>query len=258
MSQKTLLFTMLALILSVGVVQKIFAQDDDARSADFIKSRTYIGLLGTSATLDQWGNLNGGYHFSYGPATVVSGAPVTEVDLIPSITREFGFGVLVGHREGPWSGEISFWRSDHTATYVNSSAVTFTNPASLQAINIDFKRYFLTQLPTQPFVSLGMSFPWLWVRGFSLVQDGSGNTLYSDDETLSGIGFNLGAGLEIYFDNNISILGGLYQRWTGFNQINGAFKIPSNKLYLDGNSNDVGALEGDGLNMYVGTTVGFE
>ncbi len=259
-----------------GFFFKALAEDDDsvgaffgAKPTDFIKSRSYIGVLGTSSTIDQWGDFNGTTGVIYGPVSF-SGPPAgetnPEIDLIPSITRTYGWGVLLGQREGPWAMEISFWRSDHTASF-SSGGATLTTPSSLSAINFDFKRYLFTQLPTQPFVSLGFSFPWLWVRQFSYIYDPTLTTILStNDETISGIGFNLGVGLEIYVDNNFSLVGGAYQRWTGFNQINGAEKIGSGGIYFDGDpsnttpsgSNNVGALEGDGLNLYVGTTFGFE
>ncbi len=228
---------------------------------DYIKSRTYIGFLGTSSTIDQWGDFNGINWLQSVPSTV-SGSVTTfypEQDLIPSINRKYGWGALVGHREGPWALEISYWRSDHTGTFTNG--VTVSNPASYQSLNFDFKRYLFTQLPTQPFIQLGLSLPWLWFRQGSYQVDTSTTppTVFNvNDETISGVGFNLGAGLEIYIGNNFSIMGAACQRWTGFNQVNGASKVANNNLYFDGNSSDVGTYEGDGLNFYVGTTFGFQ
>ena len=259
-----LLVMVLALLL--GLVKAVWADDADldtdvfgAKKTDFIKQRSYIGVIGVSATIDQWGDFNGATAIGFDPVTTVNAGVTTvtykEQDLIPAITRQFGWGVLLGHREGPWAAEISFWRSDHTGTWTGTSSgapVTFTFPASLQAINFDFKRYFFTQVPTQPFISLGVSFPWLWVQGASF-----GSTNISD-ETISGIGLNLGAGMEIYLDNNFSILGGLYQRWGEFDQINGAAKVPLNQMTFDSNNADVGSLAGNGLNIYVGGTVGVE
>ncbi len=256
---------LLTSIFLSGFFFKAFAESDDnvgeffgAQPNDFIKSRSYIGVLGTSADIDQWGDFNGTNSFTSASSGV---STYPEVDFIPAITRSYGWGALVGQREGPWALEVSFWRNDTTASYYSGGA-TITDSASLQAINFDIKRYFFTQLPTQPFVSMGFSLPWLWVRNFSYLVDE--NTVpptlvgLPSDETISGIGFNLGAGLEIYLDNNFSVLGGAYQRWGSFNQINGAAKIPFNNMYFDNNPSDVGALEGNGLNLYVGMTFGYE
>lgn len=272
---------MLALILSVGFTNRVFAQDETA-SSDFIKSRSYIGLMGSSSTIDQWGDFTGSSYLSSSTTVVsVSGAQTIfsnpEIDYIPSITRDFGFGVMLGHRDGPWAGEISFWRSDHTATIYQAGPVTFVTPASLQSIDLTIKRYFFTQLPTQPFVSLGVCFPWLWVQQGSIILNNASappSTLTSDDATYSGMGFDLGAGLEIYLDNGFSLVGGAFQRWTAFSQVNGALKNAGsssssttssgtssniNTYNLDGvTGTNISSLEGDGLILYVGTTVGFQ
>lgn len=262
---------LMVLVLAVGWVKAVWAQDDDleqenegTKQSDFIKERSYVGILGTSADIDQWGDFNGTQDFGfYNPGvTVVSGGTTTvaptEIDLVPSITRQFGWGVLVGHRQGPWAAEVSFWRSDHTGSYIFPGPVTTTFPSSLQAINIDFKRYFFTAFPTQPFINIGLSFPWLYVQNASYVWNSGTSSYSSNNETISGIGFELGAGIELYLDQNFSILGGLYERWSEFDQINGASKIPLNELSFDGNTSDKGALAGNGLQLYVGTTFGVE
>jgi hypothetical protein len=64
--------------------------------------------------------------------------------------------------------------------------------------------------------------------------------------------------MELYLDNGFSLIGGLYQRWTEFDQINGASKVPLNQMYFDGNPSDVGALSGNGLQFYIGGTVGVD
>lgn len=271
------------LILSTGLARVAQADDESDRDAidmsgakttDFIKSRTYIGVVGISSTIDQWGDFTGNNSVQYGPVTFQT-SPVTEftnpeVDLIPTIQRNFGFGALVGHREGPWAAEVSYWRSDHTASsYSNgpSGPTTFNTPARLEAFNIDLKRYFFTQLPTQPFVSVGFTFPWLWMRQGSYILDyhnppnpatGQYNIIGINDETISGFGLNVGAGLEIYLGNGFSLIGGAYESWIGFDQNNGATKVPLNSIYFDGNPSDRGSFAGNGLNLYVGTTVGFE
>ena len=243
-----------------------------AKSQDLIKSRSYFGVMGTSSTIDQRGDFNGINAMQFGPVTFTTTQGVTgftnpEVDLIPAIDRNFGWGVMLGHREGPWAAEISFWRSDHNATFTGGTAVTFTTPANFQSIDFDFKRYFLTQLPTQPYISLGVCFPWLWVHQASYILDyqdppnattGQYNILSINDESISGFGFRLGAGLEIYLGNYFSLAGGAFERWTGFTQINGAEKMGINNMYFDNNPSDRGSLEGDGLNFYIAATVGLQ
>jgi hypothetical protein len=252
----------MALFLWLGMVAGAKAEWADdffgAKPDDFVKSRSYIGGMGISSTIDQWGDFNGINSLQFGPTTIVSGGVSTftipEVDYIPAITRNFGWGVLLGHREGPWALETSYWRSEHTANYYSASA-TLTSPAALQSINFDFKRYFFTQVPTQPFVSVGLSVPWLWIRQFSYLL---GSPVQVNDLTISGVGLNLGAGLEIYLGDGFSVTGGALRRWTAFDQVNGATKIPLTGIYFDGNPKDLGSLAGDGYQFYVGTTFGVE
>jgi len=128
----------------------------------------------------------------------------------------------------------------------------------LQSIDIDFKRYLLTQLPTQPFISIGLSFPWLWVSDGSNVLDNSNNLIGINDETISGMGYKLGVGMEIYLDDHFSLIGMAQERWTEFNQVNGAFKVAENSFTFNGNSANVGSFAGNGLNFFVGTSIGFQ
>lgn len=252
----------LAFLGAVG--SPVLAEDGFGdKSDDLIKSRTYIGGLGISSNIDQWGDFNGVNYLQFGPTTISAGSTQVsnpEIDFIPAITRNFGWGAMAGHREGPWAAEISFWRSEHNAVYYTSGgSVTISDPASLQSVNLDVKRYFLTQIPTQPFLSVGFSLPWLWVRQGSYLYDPTLTTpLANNDLTISGIGLNLAVGMEIYLGDQFSLVGGAGRRWAGFDQVNGATKIPLNQIYFNGNPANVSSLAGDGYNFYIGTTVGFE
>jgi hypothetical protein len=248
-------------LLLVGALTVRASEEDDLNGGkvdDYVKNRVYIGILGTSSVLDQWNSFNGVHYLSNG--TPSSGNPV--IDWIPSITRQFGWGCLLGYREGPWAAELSFCRSDHTATFIDSTPVTYTTPASLQSINFDLKRYFLTKLPAQPYINLGISFPWLWVRQFSYLTDSNipPAILETEDETFSGIGLNLGAGLEFYFEKDFSLFAGAAQRWSEFDQVNGADKNPTSMsdLTLDGTATKLGSLSGNGLSFYLGGTLVIE
>jgi hypothetical protein len=236
-----------------------WAQIFGSSENDLIKTRTYVGGVGISSTIDQWDDFNGTHGYYLVPAPIQTD-PVTlwastDLNLVPAIERNFGWGVLVGHREGPWAAEVSYWMSNHTATF--SSGITTTS--SLNSIDFNLKRYFLTQLPTQPFVNLGLSFPWLWVHnGSYLIDYPSFALLDTSDESISGIGFILGAGMEIYLGENYSIVGGISQRWAEYNQMNGAAKQAENKLQPDSDPNHTGSLAGKGLSFYLGATIGFQ
>jgi hypothetical protein len=242
--------------------QTVRADEDFVRSLfeaapdDYIKTRSYVGVLGALTHIDADGDFNNSLRFRHD----YSGR--TEFNLVPSISRNFGFGGMVGYRTGAWAGEISFIVSEHESVWSNrffnpTLPVTYFGVASYQSINLDFKRYLLTKYPAQPFFSLGVSFPWLVVKDGSLLDYGGGIN-YIDDATISGIGLNLGAGVEIYLGKDYSLVGGVVERFSGFNQINGATKQAANVLTMTGNTSEQGNLQGNGFNFYIAGTIGFE
>jgi hypothetical protein len=227
----------------------VFAEADNP--GDYLHTRTYVGLLGTSVNLDKSGEFTGlNYSRINKPYEIV---------LIPAVAQNFGFGILIGHREEAYAMEISYWLSRHTGSFgpanlgsVSGMTSDFTttayDPVSYNAVNLDFKRYFFTQLQVQPFVNLGVNFPWLVVD--NAAADSSGRI---GQATLAGLGVNLGLGVEYYFSPNLSVVGGAYQRWISLDQYKG-FTGQFNPIsqYGDSTSN-----AGSGLNFTVGTTVGF-
>ncbi|MGH7739350.1 MAG: hypothetical protein ACREL1_04315, partial [bacterium] len=161
-------------------------------------------------------------------------------------------------REGAYAAEVSFWQSTHASSWkgtypVNGGATTpygytLHGTATLDSVNVDFKRFFLTDLPVQPFVSLGVNVPWL------TAEDASANTTSVGTAVFEGIGFDLGAGLEYYLNSTFSIVGGVYQKWSGFGQYKGVNGVD------DQVQSAVGApssFDGSGLDFYIGTSVGF-
>ena len=256
--KKAAFLTMLFITFS-GFVGTVWADDEEgadfftgAKTSDFIKTRGYIGVGGTSATIDNATWFNGS-----ASSTTVTSTGFQEVNIIPSINRNFGFAILAGYRSGPWAGEVTYWRSTHSASWTGSGT-TFNTSSVLQSFDIDFKRYFLTQLPTQPFVNVGVCFPWLWTSSGSNLLDSSNNVVLVDDTTLSGIGFDLGVGMEIYLDDHFSLVGSARERWTGFDQSEGALKNPSTGFVIGGNSSNQASIPGNGLQFFVGTTLGFQ
>lgn len=125
----------------------------------------------------------------------------------------------------------------------------FQDTAVYNSINVDFKRYFFTEAQTQPFISLGVSFPWIVVQNAASDQNGDIAPL-----TVAGLGLNLGVGLEYYLSPDISLVGGVYQRWASFDEFKG-LASQYNQLAIYGNSTSDA---GGGLNFAVGTTLGFE
>jgi hypothetical protein len=224
---------------------------DDEDNGDFIPERTYIGGLATYGGIDNGGDFTGQNTMTYG-----SSAPY-EIELIPTISQNVGFAVLLGRREGAWAAEISYWNSNHSASY-NNGGITYQGTATYQSINLDFKHYFFTQFPTQPFISVGLSLPWLVVQNGSLYGPYASppyppNTYSSSDATYTGIGFNLGAGLEIYMGKSFSIVGSITERWAGYGDVLGYNRVHETPQL---NGNDI-TLQASGLNFGVGATVAF-
>jgi len=220
---------------------------------DYLRTRTYIGLFGTSVSLDNGGEFTG---LNYSR----NNSGFYEIDLIPALSQNFGFGLMFGHRDEAWAGELSFWQSSHSATFgpgtvgsISGSSVTFNQAfqdnATYRSINLDFKRYFLTEMQIQPFVNLGVAFPWITVNNAS--SDASGNT---GTLTLAGLGLNLGAGAEYYLTPMFSVTGGLFYRFASFDQAKGVGGSYYPLAIYGSPTSD----EGSGFTFTLGTSVGFQ
>lgn len=230
-----------------------FLWADDENPNDYLHTRTYIGILGLSTRLDNSGIFSGqDYSLVETPY---------EVDPLPVISQGLGYGFVVGHREEAYALEISYWESQHTVFYAPISIdgtngdVNIGNSLSAQgtatyySINVDFKRYFLTELQLQPFLALGVSYPWIDIP------DASANGSAVGTTTLAGLGFDLGIGAEYYFQPEFSVEFEACQRWASFDSVRGVSGGAFQQI------NEVGSVlsdEASGLNLLVGTTIGFE
>jgi hypothetical protein len=118
-------------------------------------------------------------------------------------------------------------------------------------VNVDFKRYFFTEQQLQPFLNLGVSFPWIVINNAAMDAYGNNSAL-----TLAGLGFNLGIGAEYYLTPNISFIANACQRWASFDEFKGS-QLEYNQITEYGNGKPTSD-EGSGLIFEVGTTLGFE
>lgn len=161
-----------------------------------------------------------------------------EVILVPKVESNYGWGILIGGR-GPSSAiELSYLRSTHDVTWLGAKG-----EADYNMVNLDFKGFFLADKPTQPYLLLGLCFPWL------VVKDASAD-VYGDvgDATFKGIGLNLGGGLAYYLHPKVSISGGVIYRWISYGSAEG----------VSGTDRDMeDRLGGSGLNFNVMTTFTF-
>jgi hypothetical protein len=248
-----MIFRHLFLVLVMVALNGLNLAWADGNPGDYLHTRTYVGVLGTSINVDNTGLFSG---LNYSRVD----SPGYEISLIPSLAPAYGWGLFIGHREEAYALEVSYCQSTHNASFGpgvvgsnNGKSVTFgsaySGTAVYNSINIDFKHYFLTDLQLQPFLDFGVSFPWISISDADIDPNGNVGPL-----TLEGLGVNLGIGIEYYFSPNFSIIAGAYQRWAGFDQFTG-YQTQANTLSPYGtNPSD----DGSGLNFSIGTSVGFE
>ena len=233
----------LALALAGGWTARVQAED-------FLHTRSYLGVVATSAVIDAGGEFSGAlYSHTDSPY---------EINVIPALSRNFGLGILLGHREENYAAEVSFWISDHTGTFgpVNLTGGSMSSNFAAQAqdtvsynsVNVDFKRYFLSDINLQPFLNLGVSFPWVTIPNSA--EDAFGNI---GSTSITGLGLNLGIGAEWYLDDHFSVTATILQRWASFDRFKGSFDSQYSTLSLVGPSAADG---GNGLDFTVGTTIG--
>ncbi|HVM31794.1 MAG TPA: hypothetical protein VMU88_01555 [bacterium] len=235
------------LTLAAGM-SPLWAEDLDAVPGDFIHERNYVGFLAAYGSIDRNDDFNGLLSLN----RFVS-SNLVEADGIPSFATGYGFGVLLGHREGSYAGELSFIQTYHTASFTGGTAFTGQNTAIYHLINFDLKRYFFEKFPAQPFVSLGFNYTWIDINDASALVDLSAGKIDGESTlTLDGFGLNVGAGLEIYLGEGFSLVGGAYERFTGYSGVTG---IERSSETPQTNSASSFSLNSTGLNFTVGTTI---
>jgi len=236
----------------------LLAADAFAERARFIEERAYVGGLGLIAKLSD--ETNYGFAGDNGYISMDS-QDYHDATLVPKIKTNYGFGGLVGYRRGDYALELSYWRSSHKAEF-NDTFVDYSTTALFQSFNLDLKRFLLTHLPVQPYVSMGISFPWV------VFKNASATYLYAWDEvdrwvyfvtdpkdaSYSGTGFNLGVGLEVFATPLVSVTGGVVQRWAGYPTSKGA----DNKVReLLNHAGIQTSMRDSSLGVHVGATITF-
>lgn len=221
---------------------------------DYIHTRTYVGVIGTSVSVSNSGLFSGE---NYGRADF----PAYEVYLLPSLQQNFGYGFLLGHREDAYAVELSYWASNHTALFGPATLNFPQNPppstgisqyegsATYQSINVDFKRYFFTEQNIQPFVNFGVGFPWINIANADMDAYGDVNSV-----TLAGLAFDFGLGLDYYLDPHFALQFTVIQRFASFSQFSGV----TQQYNVVNQSPGATSQDGSGLLFSLGTSVGFE
>ncbi|HET9869015.1 MAG TPA: hypothetical protein VFR02_00765 [bacterium] len=237
-----------ALMLGLGWTSPLFADIDESAPDDFIHQRTYFGIMGAYGSIDKGKDFNGTVLL-----TGSVGSSELEADGIPAFDPGYGFSVVLGHRDGAYAGELGFTQTYHTASFTGGTNVTGQNTALYHVLSFDFKRYFLEKLPVQPFVALGLNYTWIDVEDASaLVQAGNSTPLAEGSLSIDGLGLDLGAGLEVYMGDGFSLVGGAYERFTGFSGVTGIERASLTPATTNSSSF---SLNSTGINFVAGCTV---
>jgi hypothetical protein len=242
-------------ILFLAAASQAFAEQ-----ARYIEERAYVGGFGLVASLSD--EMNYGFAGTNGYITMDS-QDYHDLALTPKIKANYGFGGLVGYRRGDYAVELSYCRSEHKAEYKYVFVLKeYATTALFQSFNVDLKRFILTQFPVQPYVSMGMSFPWVVFKNagntYTYRYDTPDSWVYiktsSQDVSYSGMGFNLGAGLELFATPLVSVTGGVVQRWAGYGNSKGADNKDRDLL---NNAMVQTSLRDSSLGFHVGATISF-
>jgi hypothetical protein len=196
----------------------------------YAKQGFYLGVTGNYNTIG--GDFDG---------KTVEGS-FNEVVAVPKVDDALGVGIVLGYRAQKGAIELSYVRSQHDTTFLGYPL----GDATYNTINVDGKYFFNSDQPLQPFLLLGMCFPWLKVKNSSVSSEDF-ETLQSGDATFYGIGLNLGTGIAYYLNPRVAITGGITYRLNAYTGISG--EVTSGKL--DEN------LFGGGANINFGITYTF-
>jgi hypothetical protein len=163
-----------------------------------------------------------------------------ETFIVPKIKTSYGFGLAVGMGTNTWKLELGFVRSAHDFSFG-----TFRGTSSYNIFNIDFSYYVISRKLIRPYILVGLCVPWV------VVNDGS-TSLAADaqvgDETFSGVGLNIGPGLEVYLRDNLMVHTEMIFRRISYTKLNGVTKEET--TYKDG-------LNGSGTSITIGLSYFF-
>ncbi len=159
--------------------------------------------------------------------------------ILPEIDGGLGLGILLGYGfTKEVALELSYFGTSHNAKFLGGSG-----DVDYSVFNLDLKYSFLTERPTQPYLLFGLGFNQI------VVKDGSVDFFTGEvgDGTFTGLGFNLGAGVDHYFTPHFSVGAGLIYRIVRYDEAEGV---------TDSGSID-DELNGDGFGLVLSTAYHF-
>ena len=131
----------------------------------------------------------------------------------PRLDPATGLGVGFGVKHAGWLWEMGYVQSRHGADLPDR-----TTRAAYHSLEMNGKSFLFPELFFHPYISLGISVPWLTVR------DGSEFRGVRTDASYIGIGLNLGAGLLADISRRVFISGGAGWRVLGYYYASGEGK----------------------------------
>jgi hypothetical protein len=164
-----------------------------------------------------------------------------ETFMVPDIESGIGFGGAIGYtriggRNLGYGMELSYQRSSHDYTYIG-----YRGKCTLNALSFDLKG-ILSYTPIEPYLVFGIVFPWLNVND-GAIMTGTVNA----DAKYSGIGINLGAGIDLFLIPNLSFGGRLGYRYISYTQVIGH----GDRIKIDGGANGSGVSISGNISFHI-------
>ncbi|HEX3047900.1 MAG TPA: outer membrane beta-barrel protein [Bacillota bacterium] len=187
---------LLVLALILGSASFALANDGFYLGFSYVENNPGYGFDGDSIySLD-------GYPYSMGKPMLDPGA---------------GFTITGGMVVNPIGLEMSYTNSSHFGScYVGT--YTWDGVASFNNIDFDMKIFMDPESSLKPYLLLGMAIPWV------VVKDGEHDSTtdgVTGDCTYSGIGLNLGGGIDLEVSKELSIQGEAVYRLAGYSSASG-------------------------------------
>ncbi len=163
----------------------------------------------------------------------------SDVIILPDIDNAVGIDIRGGYGiNDQWAIEAELMSSQHDGTFER-----LTGDVGYLSFGVNAKYSFRSTQTVQPYLLAGISSNVLVIdKGAADISTGE-----VDDATLSGIGFNFGAGVDNYFNEHISLTFGVTYRFVDYTTAEG--------VHEDGAIDD--GVDGSGFGVLLSTAFHF-
>ncbi len=163
----------------------------------------------------------------------------SEIIILPDVDNAVGVDLSVGYGiTDAWAIELNWIGSDHTGTWAG-----LKGDVSFFSFSVNGKYNFQSSTTVQPYLLFGIS-------GNALQIYNGAQNIYTGqvgDATLSGAGFNLGAGVDHYLTSHLSLNLGVLYRFVDYDQAEG----------IDTNGSIDDTVNGNGYSFLLSTAYHF-